>query len=373
MNQPVGPGVLHVVLNLDPGGTERLVIELCSRLRGRFRPAICCLGTLGAWAAEAEALGIPVFALGRRPGFRPALGPRLAALAKAQRIKVLHCHHYSPFVYASIAKTCNFSLRVLYTEHGRLDNGPPSFKRLVANSVLRMLPDRVCAVSENLRRHMLAEGFAARDVRVIRNGITLAPRPTCEQVTVVRREFGLDTGGPVVGSVGRLDPVKGFDVLVSAFAQVQAIYPSARLVIVGEGTERDRLARMVDQLGCGADAVRFLGYRQDASRIMQAMDIYVNSSLFEGISLTILEAMGAGKPVIATKVGGNPEVVREGITGLLIPSADPDALARAIEGLCSDPRRAATFGEEGRAHVERNFTIQRMVEDYAREYETAGA
>jgi glycosyltransferase involved in cell wall biosynthesis len=372
MNQPVGPGVLHVVLNLDPGGTERLVIELCSRLRGRFRTAVCCLDSPGAWAPEVEAVGTPVFALGRHPGFRPALGIRLAAIAQAQHMRVLHCHHYSPFVYASVAKVLRPSLRVLYTEHGRLHNGAPSRKRQLGNYLLRAMPYGIYAVSDNLRQHMLAEGFVGREVRVIRNGITPLRRGGCRDRTAVRRELGLEAGGPVIGSVGRLDPVKGLDVLVIAFAEVWKACPPARLLIVGEGSDRDRLVRLAHELGC-ADAVRFAGHRPDVTRMLDAIDIYVNSSLFEGISLTILEAMAAGKPVIATSVGGNPEIVRDGVNGVMVPPADPHSLARAIQELCADPDRAKVFGDAGRLRVDQQFTIDRMVEDYAREYERAGA
>lgn len=334
--------------------------------------SVCCLGTSGAWAGQVEALGIPVAVLDRQPGFQPALGLKLAAFAAARQSTVLHCHHYSPFVYASLARIRKPPLRVLYTEHGRLDNGPPSRKRRLANRLLGQLPYGVYAVSDNLRGHMRDEGFAGRDVRVIRNGITLQPAPTPDDAEQLRRECDLSGAGPVIGTVGRLDPVKGFDVLISAFAMLRERFPGVRLVIVGDGPDRDRLTRLVDAAGC-RDAVKFLGYRSDARRIIGVMDVYVNSSLFEGISLTILEAMSAGKPVVATAVGGNAEVVRDGVTGLLVPASDAGALAAALEDVCANADKAAGFGERGRLDVEQQFTIERMVEAYALEYERAGA
>ena len=372
MNEAVSPGVLHVVLNLDPGGTERLVIEICSRLRGRVRTAVCCLDRRGDWADELEALGTPVFELRRQPGFRPELGLRIASIARRLRMNVLHCHHYSPFVYASIAKLRAPSLRVLYTEHGRLDNGPPSRKRRLVNQVLRAMPRQVYAVSDNLRQHMLREGFSDRQIAVIPNGIPLSNPPSGVDTEAIRRELGVEASAPVVGTVGRLDPVKGFDVLIRAFSLVRREVPAARLLIVGEGSDRARLIALSDELESG-ESVRFLGYRADVGRMLAAMDVYVNASLFEGISLTILEAMAAGKPVIATSVGGNPEIVRQGATGVLVPPNDARTLGRAIRDLCSDREGADALGRQGRMDVERRFTIDRMVDDYAGEYVKAGA
>src|SRR5437762_4660051 len=144
------PAVLQIVLSLNPGGTERLVIEIAKRLTERFRMTVCCLDDRGAWAEELTDAGIDVIALRRRPGFHPALAARIARIAAARGASVAHCHHYSPFVYGQLATMLRPGLRLVFTEHGRLSNAPPSRRRRLANQVLARLPGRLFAVCEDL-------------------------------------------------------------------------------------------------------------------------------------------------------------------------------------------------------------------------------
>src|SRR5215471_14344424 len=157
--------VMQVVLSLEPGGTERLVIDIATRLQHLVDPIVCCLDRPGAWASELTSAGIPVIALGRRPGFRPHLGYRIAQLASVHAIDVIHCHHYSPFVYGQIGALVRRGLHVVFTEHGRLSDAAPSLKRRLVNPVLGRLPDAIFAVSHDLRRHMIAEGLPDSRVR----------------------------------------------------------------------------------------------------------------------------------------------------------------------------------------------------------------
>ena len=154
---------MQLVLSLSPGGTERLVIEICRQLANRVESMVCCLDEPGGWAAELEALHVPVVALGRQPGFQPSLAVQIARLIKANDIDVVHCHHYSPYVYGLIAARLA-NVRLVFTEHGRLSDAAPSRKRRLVNPLLSMLGGRVCAVSADLKRHMVAEGFPARRV-----------------------------------------------------------------------------------------------------------------------------------------------------------------------------------------------------------------
>ena len=132
---------MQLVLSLSPGGTERLVIEICKQLAERIEPTVCCLDESGAWARELESLGIPVVALGRRPGFQPALAKQVARLVTAHGIDVVHCHHYSPYVYGLMASLMTHA-KLVFTEHGRLSDGEPSRKRQLINPLLSLLPGR---------------------------------------------------------------------------------------------------------------------------------------------------------------------------------------------------------------------------------------
>lgn len=357
--------VMQLVLSLQPGGTERLVIEICKRLADRVEFTVCCLDAPGAWAAELEPAGIPVVSLGRRPGFHPSLAVEVARLARDRGIDVVHCHHYSPYVYGLLASLVA-PVQLVFTEHGRLSSGAPSRKRRLVNPLLARLGGRVCAVSADLRRHMLAEGFPAGRVEVIYNGIEPGPRPDATRRAAARRALGVAEDACVIGAVGRLDPVKHLTLMLQAHALVTARHPHAHAVIVGDGPERARLEAEAARLGISG-AVTFAGYRADVRDVMPAFDVYLNCSAYEGVSLTILEAMAARVPVVATPVGGNPEVVIDGETGCLVP-ASPVALAEAVVGLLLDPARRRVMGQAGRWRVRTHFSLARMVEAYAAAY-----
>ncbi len=362
--------VLHIVLSLHPGGAERLVIELARRLRPAVEPAICCLDEAGTWADELRGAGVPVHVLGRRPGFHPSLGFRLATLAREWGADLLHAHQYTPFCYGAIATMRAPRLGLVVTEHGRLTDAPPSFKRRLANSVLSRRPAAVVAVSHELRGFMADEDYEAARLRVIHNGIDVGPDPSPDARRAARAALGVAEDTVVVGSVARFDAVKNLPALVEAFARMRAAAPDTRLVLVGDGPERERIAERTRALRV-ADAVTFTGLRDDARAVMAGFDIYANTSISEGISLTILEAMAAGLPVVATAVGGNPEAVEDGVSGVLVPARDGAALQAALLVLAADPVRRAALGQSGRARAVRLFNIDRMVQDYLALYHDA--
>lgn len=366
---PRAPRVLQVVLQLDPGGTERLVVEIVRRLRLRFPTAVCCLDAPGQWAERLTALDVEVTALGRPAGFHPGLARALAAVARRHHATVLHCHHYSPFVYGRLASLLVPGSRVVFTEHGRLSDAPPSAKRRAATRLLAAGVPHLYAVSHDLRRHLLDEGFPAR-MGVVWNGIDAGGPPSPESRAAARAALAARPDDRVIGTVGRLDPVKDFTTLARAFAVAWRRDPRLRLVIAGEGPERPAIEGVLAAEGLG-DAARLLGHREDVAALLPGLDVYANSSITEGISLTILEAMAAARPVIVTAVGGNPEVVEDEATGLLCPARAPEALAAALGRLAGDPALAARLGAAGRGRVLEHFTLDRMVERYAGIYESA--
>jgi glycosyltransferase involved in cell wall biosynthesis len=331
-------------------------------------PAVCCLDGPGEWAPELTSAGVVVEALNRRPGFHPSLGWRIARLAARHRVSVIHCHHYSPYVYGATAKALSPRLGLIYTEHGRLSDAAPSPKRRLVNPWLSRIPGGVFSVSEELKRHMVAEGFSEPRVQVIYNGIAISSRVTPEERAVVRAELGFPADALVVGSVARLDPVKNLSLLLQAHASLLTSHPHMRVALVGSGPEQPALEAEARRLGTSRQ-VLFAGYRSDARRLMSAFDVYVNCSNYEGVSLTILEAMAAGLPVVATRVGGNPEVVIDRETGIVVPGRETAPLAEAIATMSDDSKLRRQMGDAGRRRVEREFSIERMVADYRRAYD----
>jgi L-malate glycosyltransferase len=366
-SQPIGR-VLQVVLRMTPGGTEHLVLEICKRVRNQFEVTVCCLDDEGEWASDLRAAGIDVVALHRKPGFRPGIGRRIAALAAERNIDLLHCHQYSPFVYGWIAAHLNRRLKLVYTEHGRLSDAPPSWKRRLVNPVLSRFDGSIVAVSRELRDYMIASRFAGDRVSVIHNGIDPGAPPTLLDRLRARRALKVDDRAFVVMAVARLDPVKDFPTLIDAFAAVRAQIPRARLVIVGDGPERARLEQCAARPDV-AGSVDLIGYRAGVRQLLPAADVYVSSSISEGVSITILEAMAANIPVVATAVGGTPEVLPTADAGgVLVPSRDSQRLASAIVSLERDNSTRAAIANAGRRRLESAFTIDRMVGDYMRTY-----
>jgi glycosyltransferase involved in cell wall biosynthesis len=354
--------VLQVVLSLNAGGTERLVVELVKGLHSEVPMAVCCLDDKGVWASELESRRVIVRALGRHSGFRPALGRSVAALAREHAANVIHCHHYSPFIYGCLSLLWRPRSRVVFTEHGRLSDARPSRKRRMVNQLFAHVPRAVFAVSGDLRQHLLDEGFPSRTVAVIHNGIDVGPRPSASMRAEVRRRLDVrDDSILVIGTVARLDPVKDLATLIRAVSDLSRHLP-AMLVVVGDGPERGALEALARDLG-SADLVRFLGQRDDAREWLSGCDVYVNSSISEGVSLTILEAMAAALPVIATRVGGTPEVVDDSC-GRLVPPRQPQELVKSIQELAGDGLLRARLGDTARRRVETRFSLDRMLRQY---------
>ncbi len=360
--------VMHI---MQVAGAEVLVVETIARLKTRIQPVVFCLDGVGALGEQLRREGVDVVTLDRQPGFDWRVARRLAAEVAARDIQVLHAHQYTPFFYAALAKGLRgvrpggARPRLIHTEHGRHYPDIVSSKRRVMNRlVFDRLADRVNAVCQ-FSAEALAEkdGFRGDRIEVIENGIDLSRYRPTEDRTALRLRLGLDPSRLYVANVARLHPVKDQATLVRAFADVAARLPDADLLLVGDGALRASLEQQVQELGL-RDRVRFLGVRRDVPDLLHAIDLFTLTSVSEAASITLLEAMGCGRAVVATRVGGNPEIVRDEVDGLLVPRGDAAALAEALAGLLVDRARRETMGRAGAARVRERFTIERTVHRY---------
>jgi glycosyltransferase involved in cell wall biosynthesis len=337
------------------GGLEKVLVEFARHAdRERHHLEFISLGHRGVIAEEIEATGWPVTALGMPSGLHPGLFLRLARLLRRRRIDVVHTHDDRPHLYGTVASRLAGVGRVIHTRHGRsphLSRRQKALVRLAAGWI-----DRFVCVSADAAALAVAQGVPARKVCTIRNGIDLRRFPF----------LGPRRDGPAV-IVARLSPEKDHATLLRAAALVVRAEPSFRLEIAGDGPCREDLHRLAAELGLG-EHVRFLGQVRDVPGLLARAGMFVLSSLSEGVSLTLLEAMASGLPVVATRVGGNPEVVADGVTGLLSPAADHGALAGSIAAQWRSPERCRTFGIAGRRRVEEQFDVRVMVAAYERMY-----
>jgi glycosyltransferase involved in cell wall biosynthesis len=351
------------------GGAEVLAARLARRLRDAFRFSFVCLDELGTLGQQLRDEGFRVEVLGRRPGVDWRLAFRLGRLLRRERIDLVHAHQYTPFFYAVTSRLLGGRQPVLFTEHGRHFPDYPRRKRLLANRLLLGRRDRVVGVGEAVARALVRnEGFSPRRVAVLYNGIDLGRfDDAAHDGERVRRDMGVGAADLVIIQVARLDHLKDHATAIRTFERVVRECPHARLVLVGEGPEREKIQHLAVQRGV-KDQVLLLGLRTDIPRLLHAADVFLLTSVTEGIPLTLIEAMAAGLPVVSTGVGGVGEVIEAQRTGLLAPSGDDAALAQGVLRLAGSPRLRAELGERGRRRALALFSDDRMHDGYARLY-----
>jgi glycosyltransferase involved in cell wall biosynthesis len=359
-----GIRILQLLQGLAIGGIERMVLDLVFALpEAEFTTSFCTFDREGQLASEVAARGMSLHFRKRQRGLDAGFVLWLAKLLRRERIQILHAHNATAFFYGAAAARLAPGTRFLYTEHDRAF--PTPWRERGLHALLARGVDAAVTVSDTLRDNLVRyEAFPADRLHVVKNGVTL--RAPQRDGAAMRAELGIGMR-PTAGIVARLAPVKNHALLLRAWKQVLETVPNAVLLVVGNGSTEPATRALADELGLG-DAVRFVGFRLDVAEILASLDVFVLSSLSEGLSLTLLEAMAAGLPIVATRVGGNPEVVQDGDTGLLVPSGDPPALARALARLLLDAELRVQMGESGRRRYSQNFTLQAMVRGYVRLY-----
>ena len=365
--------IAHVVENLDRGGLERMVIDLVGAQRAAgHRCRVACLYEAGALAHELESQGIEVHACRKRGGVDAGALRRLREWLRAAPGAVVHTHNANAH-YHTVAAGLGLPLsRTINTRHGMGASRPRSRGEWFYRRTMRRT-DVVAAVCEAARQRFAHQGVRPRKrLLAVPNGIRVEAFAAAshERRLALRNVLGLAADVRIVGSVGRLNPVKDQATLLSAFASAHAQLPDTALALVGDGALRETLRSQAAALGV-ADAVRFLGDRSDVRQLLQGFDLFVLSSLSEGYSMALLEACASALPIVATDVGGNREIVVDGRNGALVPSANADALTDAMSALLREPERAERMGQAGRDWALREASIETMAMRYDRLYRGA--
>lgn len=355
--------VMHLVYSFGFGGMEVGVAKLSNAIDPALVSVSICSGRPSEALKYRLRPEVAFFELGRRQGNDPGLVMRLVRLLRRERPHILHTHGWATLIEGLVASRLAGVPVVIHGEHGTLE------LRQVNRWVQRWAWGRatqVMAVSsrlaERMERHM---GFPASRIRVIRNGVdTVRFSPALRDMA--RGELGIEPGTVVVGTAGRLVPVKDQATLLRAWALLKQRGVPFVGVIAGKGALKEDLEALAASLGL--DNVRFLGNRSDVERVMAALDVFILSSVSEGLSNTIQEAMASGLPVVATDVGGADELVVPGETGLLVPPSDPKAMADALESVMRDEALRVRMGQASRARTEQVFALDGMVRDYTQMY-----
>ena len=364
----VQPTVCHVLLTLVTGGAEMVAARLARSLRGEYRFLFVCLDRIGELGEQLRNEGFPVHVIGRRPGvdWRSAL--QLGSFLRRERVDVIHAHQYGPFFYSVTARLLHRNASLLFTEHGRFHPDYRSRKRVVYNRLLLERRDKLVGVGESVRQSLIdVEGMPADRVGVIYNGIDLDEFVPSAGRNDVRQSLGISDDEFVIIQVARLDPIKDHATALAALDRLRLRHPRVRLVLVGDGPQASAIREIVDQRRLQNHVIQ-LGLRNDIANLLSAADAGLLTSHSEGIPLALIEAMAVGMPIVATAVGGVPEIVQRDVTGFLTQIGDSQALADALSRLCENPALCKRMSVLGRERAKSVFSQTRMDEDYRGAY-----
>ncbi len=376
MNAIATPLIVHIVYRFDFGGLENGLVNLINRMPpDRYRHAIVCLTNYSEFAKRIQRSDVPVIALHKKSGKDLGCYWRLAKVLRQLRPAIVHTRNLGTLDMQFVAALCGVRGRV-HGEHGwdvvDLNGQNPKYLRL--RRLARRVVHRYVAMSRDLAEYLVRDvRVAAACVQQIYSGVDGARfRPKAVAETSPWPEGFLPENGVVIGTVGRQEPVKNPLELVRAFARLVDAVPTGRerlrLVLVGTGPMQGELQRKVAAAGI-ANLVWLPGGRDDVPVLTRHMDVFVLPSLNEGISNTILEAMASGVPVVAANVGGNPEIVRDGITGALYPPNDEVSLAKILQNYVENADLRRVHGMQARVIVEQQHTLEAMLKNYLRVYD----
>ncbi|MES2831348.1 MAG: TIGR03088 family PEP-CTERM/XrtA system glycosyltransferase [Pseudomonadota bacterium] len=377
---PELPLVMHLLYRLDFGGLETVLAECVNRMPAdRYRHAIVCLADYTAFSEKITRPGVAIIALHKPPGLGLGAHWKLWKLVRELRPTILHTYNISAVEYAFTASMAGVPICV-HAEHGR-DLSDLHGKNRKHNLLRRwMTPyiDCFIPVSQDLK-HWLREtvGIPTDKNLVINNGVDTSNfRPRTDTATDAHvRTHAVEAAAQkefIVGTVGRIQNIKNHKGLVSAFLRLLALLPAYReqlvLTIVGDGPLMAELRTQVEASGA-TDRIRLLGARSDIADLMSTFDVFVLPSFNEGTPITLLEAMASGLPVIASRVGGIPDVVQDHESGMLVSATDHEAIAAALAGYFNDRQLARSHGMAGREVIEKNYSINAMITNYMALYD----
>lgn len=366
--------ILHLITRLPVGGAENVLVDIVRRLNpARYESLVCCIQAKGELSGEIEKLGVPLRCLGRMRSkrFDWRAVRDLIRLVREERIAIVHSHLYHANLYGRIAA---YLAGVPAVAHVHNVYGQPKLHRRLLNRLLARATARVIAVSDEIREDLIRhDAIDAPKISVIHNAIDLRRVDTELSREQARARLGVSEEQLLIGCVGRLEQQKGHRFLLEACSLLKDdgdLWPRLRVIVAGDGRLREELEKQAEALGL-ASSVRFLGTRHDVPEILRALDLYVMPSLWEGLSIAMLEAMAAGLPIIISDVSGAARALGDDEHGIRVPPGDAAALARALWSLAREPGRRLALGASARRRVQENFSIDAMMSQLASIYDDA--
>ncbi|MCK4401029.1 GT4 family glycosyltransferase PelF [bacterium] len=360
--------ILQIISTLDIGGAERQLVELVKRLdKDKYNITVCCITRGGPFEEDLRKLGIEYHILYKKFKLDFTVIFRLIHLIRRKKIDLVHTWMFTSNTWGRIAAWIAGVPVIIAEEHGAFYS---SLRHQISvDKLLLKCTDKIITVSDNLKESVERIGKIPHEkIIAIHNGIDINEFSTSINNANLKNELKIDSECPVVGIVARLDPLKDHESFLKAAGHIVKELPEVRFLIVGDGELMGKLESLAGEIGL-REKVIFAGFRQDINNILSIIDVFVLCSTSEALGIAILEAMACSKPVVATNVGGIPEVVDDGRTGILVPPENPQALADGIIRLLKNKEEARRMGLAGRKRVEQYFDINFTVEKTEQIYE----
>jgi len=371
--------ILHIINSLDIGGNERFILQLLEHLpKDTFLQEVCVPDRGKDATRDLEGAcrgqGTPIRVIRAAGNFDVSILPRLMRIIARGRYDIVHTHLIYSQIYGRLAAVAARTKSIVSSEQNVYDfKSRPPFSWIERR--LSGWTDRIIACSNKVREHLVEKvGISPLKVVVVPNGVDtevffpIKKRSSLyARVEGVREELGIEAGDTVIGTVGHMSRQKGHEVLIAAIPKILLTYPKAKFVFVGKGKLRRELREQARDLGV-ARVVRFAGIREDVPMVLNCFDVFVLPSLWEGFGTAIIEAMACGLPVVASRVGGVPEIIEDGVDGLLVRRGRPRPLAEAIVRVLDNPNLRRDMIYRGLRKAVGQFDVTRMAQTMAKIY-----
>lgn len=360
--------LLLITHDLEIGGLQKVVVSICKAIdREKFIPQVLCMRRLGTFAPEIEAMGIKVELLPQtKSGLDYLAFLKIARIIRRDNIDIIHTHNKQPFLDGSIAALLCGGKRLVHTDHARFF--PDKVKYMVAEWFLSHFAKKMVGVSEPTTENLHKfEKISYKKLMTIPNGIDETPFVNAKKSEKRAREIGIKKNGVVFGLIARISKPKGIPYLLEAMAKVVKSLPDSTLLLIGEGELEDEMKKISNDFNLSENVI-FTGPRTDIPELLKLIDIFVLSSISEGLPMVILEAMAARCPIVSTNVGGIPTVIKDSVNGRIVKPHSAEALADVMLELAVQKDIRERFASAGFELFKQKFSATMMTNAYEKLY-----
>lgn len=357
--------ILFITSNLGIGGLEQVIVQICTHIDKKiFEPAVCCLHFKGDLAKQLESLGVRVYLAGViKPDYMAFL--KILPIIKKFKPQIVHTHNINASIDGIIASVLKQLPVIIHTDHAR--KFPDKQHYMFIERLLSRFVSKIIAVSEETRRNLIYyEKIKESKLKVVTNGVGRL-EVNVANVLKIKEELGIKANSLVIGTAVRLEKQKGLIHLIKAVPSILEKYPDITVVIAGRGSQREFLIDEVKKAGL-LQTVKFIGPRLDIADFLGMLDIYVLPSEWEGLPMSLLEAMCCKRAIVASRVGGIPGAITDGVHGILVSPGSHEELSSQICRLIKDELLREKLGEAAKSRFEEKFTVERMVQEHQNIY-----